>query len=349
MIEGDLQKEGLGLSATDAHKVMTEVDIVFNVAASVNFDDHLHDALWTNYFGVLNLLAIAEQSKSVKTFTHVSTAYVNSDKQGRIDEKIYDLPSGQDPEQIVHEIMQLSREEACRREPLYLGHYPNTYTFTKSLTERTLKKRKSPLKVCIVRPSIVISAFEEPFLGWTETISAMGGLLFAGILGLINYLQVDPHQILDLVPVDYVSNLILASANYNFLNGVPGEPLVVHCSSSQLNRVKIWDIVEILKANAQFNASDKQQKTPAIYLTTSPLLYNSLFFFTQALPVKILAKISTMPVIGNQKLEARAKTFARLIDKMNSMQGLFLHFTNNEFIYDSTNSQKIWSSMSPND
>jgi len=143
--------------------------------------------------------------------------------------------------------------------------------------------------------------------------------------------------------------LILASANYNSLNGAAGEPLVVHCSSSQLNRVKIWDIVEILKANAQFNASDKQQKTPSIFLTTSPLLYKSLFFFTQALPVKILAKISTMPVIGNQKLEARAKTFARLIDKMNSMQGLFLHFTNNEFIYDSTNSQKIWNAMALSD
>jgi fatty acyl-CoA reductase len=58
----------------------------------------------------------------------------------------------------------------------------------------------------IVRPSIVISAFQEPILGWTETISAMGGLVFAVMLGLINYLNCNDKQILDIVPVDYVSN-----------------------------------------------------------------------------------------------------------------------------------------------
>jgi hypothetical protein len=31
----------------------------------------------------------------------------------------------------------------------------------------------------------------EPFNGWTETISAMGGLLFATMLGLVNYLNCD--------------------------------------------------------------------------------------------------------------------------------------------------------------
>jgi len=92
-----------------------------------------------------------------------------------------------------------------------LGRYPNTYTYTKALTERTLRKRHGLLKVLIVRPSIVISSMSEPFNGWTETISAMGGLLFASMLGLINYLHCDDKQILDIVPVDYVSNLILCA------------------------------------------------------------------------------------------------------------------------------------------
>jgi hypothetical protein len=42
----------------------------------------------------------------------------------------------------------------------------------------------------------------------------MGALLFAGILGLVNYLYCDPNQILDIVPVDYVSNLILCTTAY---------------------------------------------------------------------------------------------------------------------------------------
>lgn len=75
------------------------------------------------------------------------------------------------------------------REKEIIGRYPNTYTFTKALTERMLKKRRGDLKICIVRPSIVISALDEPLLGWTETISALGGVLFAAMLGLINFLH----------------------------------------------------------------------------------------------------------------------------------------------------------------
>lgn len=95
-----------------------------------------------------------------------------------------------------------------------IGKYPNTYTFTKALTERVLKKNHGDVKVTIVRPSIVISTFEEPFLGWTEAISALGGLLFAVQMGLINYLYCNSSQVLDIVPCDYVSNLIItATAN----------------------------------------------------------------------------------------------------------------------------------------
>jgi len=125
-------------------------------------------------------------------FTHVSTAYVNSDKQGSIEEKVYDMPGNLDAEVIVQDIMKMTPAQLEKEENKILGSFPNTYTFAKAMVERTLLKRKGNLKLAIVRPSIVISAYEEPFSGWTETISAMGSLLFAGILGLVNYLNCDP-------------------------------------------------------------------------------------------------------------------------------------------------------------
>lgn len=60
--------------------------------------------------------------------------------------------------------------------------------------------------MAILRPSIVISAYQEPVLGWTETLSAMGGLAYAAMLGLMNFLYANEHQPLDIVPVDFVSN-----------------------------------------------------------------------------------------------------------------------------------------------
>jgi nucleoside-diphosphate-sugar epimerase len=117
------------------------------------------------------------------------------------------------------------------REKEIIGKYPNTYTFTKALTERVLKKRHGDVKITIVRPSIVISTAVEPFLGWTETISALGGLLFAVQMGLINYLYCNSTQFLDIVPCDYVSNLVVAATA---LTGQSQGPCfeIYHSSSS---------------------------------------------------------------------------------------------------------------------
>lgn len=45
------------------------------------------------------------------------------------------------------------------KEKEIIGKYPNTYTFSKSLAERTIKKRVGNLKVAILRPSVVISSY----------------------------------------------------------------------------------------------------------------------------------------------------------------------------------------------
>jgi hypothetical protein len=71
-------------------------------------------------------------------FTHVSTAYVNSDKTGHIEEKVYPLPGNKDVEELVSDIMKLTPEQAKRDELKIIGLYPNTYTFAKAMAERML-------------------------------------------------------------------------------------------------------------------------------------------------------------------------------------------------------------------
>ena len=43
-----------------------------------------------------------------------------------------------------------------------LGDFPNTYTFTKSLTEDYLKRKANHLPLLIVRPSIVTASLSDP-------------------------------------------------------------------------------------------------------------------------------------------------------------------------------------------
>jgi fatty acyl-CoA reductase len=93
-----------------------------------------------------------------------------------------------------------------------LGSWPNTYTFTKNNAEKTLKKRRHPnLPIVLLRPSIIGSSLVEPYPGWIDTFSAAGGLTLAGGMGIINYVPGDERNVADLVPVDYVSNSIIAA------------------------------------------------------------------------------------------------------------------------------------------
>lgn len=81
----------------------------------------------------------------------------------------------------------MTPEEQDLRLKEILGPWPNTYTYTKSMAERTLKKRRRPdLPVVLLRPSIIASAIKEPVYGWTDTLSAAGGLSLAGGIGIIN-------------------------------------------------------------------------------------------------------------------------------------------------------------------
>lgn len=58
-VEGDLIIEGLGLKPKDLDLILNKVHIIINCAASVRFDEPIHDALNINYFGAMRMLDLA--------------------------------------------------------------------------------------------------------------------------------------------------------------------------------------------------------------------------------------------------------------------------------------------------
>ena len=53
--------------------------------------------------------------------------------------------------------------------------HPNTYTLTKSIAEQLVVDYHEKLPICIVRPSIVTAALEEPFKGWVDNVYGITG------------------------------------------------------------------------------------------------------------------------------------------------------------------------------
>ena len=93
--------------------------------------------------------------------------------------------------------------------------WPNTYTFTKSLSESLIRNflDASPhAAIAVVRPSIVESSVEKPFLGWNEGVNTSASLSY--LLGtFFRQLPTNASKCLDLIPVDLVCRgMILISA-----------------------------------------------------------------------------------------------------------------------------------------
>lgn len=108
-IEGDIVKDKLAIKPEDRERLVNELDIIINCAASVDFNERLCDAFQINYFGCLRMHELASECKKLQIFTHVSTCYVNCEKKGFIKEEVYDIE--RDPEELVNSIMKLSPEE----------------------------------------------------------------------------------------------------------------------------------------------------------------------------------------------------------------------------------------------
>ena len=89
---------------------------------------------------------------------------------------------------------------------LELG-WPNTYTYTKSLSESLIRNfldANPAAAVAVVRPAIVESSLEKPFLGWNEGINTSASLSY--LLGtFFRQLPTNEAKCLDIIPVDLVT------------------------------------------------------------------------------------------------------------------------------------------------
>ena len=103
-----------------------------------------------------------------------------------------------DVEEIVGKIMAMSEQQVLDNLHKLIGNYPNTYSYTKSLTEKALAKKRGNLNIVIIRPTIVAGALKEPFPGWTDTLAAAGGLTL-----LIGTVLSESHTQSDSVTVDF--------------------------------------------------------------------------------------------------------------------------------------------------
>lgn len=124
--------------------------------------------------------------------------------------------------------------------------WPDVYTFTKAMGERVVEElaHAEGVSLSIVRPSIIESALEHPAPGWIDGFKMADPIIRAYGLGQIPEFPGIPEGIVDLIPVDYVVNAILAVAATPPL---AGEPAHYNVSSGSRNPLRFFELYEYVR------------------------------------------------------------------------------------------------------
>lgn len=179
------------------------------MAANVRFDLSLKEATNFNISGTYRVLKLATKIKHLEVFTHVSTAYCHCNEE--VLDECYYKPT-ENPYGMMEITKLLSDEMLEMITPKILGDTPNTYSYTKGITEDLVHSFHDKLPIVIVRPSIVIASYKEPMPGFIEGVNGPTGLMIAAAKGVVRSMLGNPENSCETIPVDVNINCIIALA-----------------------------------------------------------------------------------------------------------------------------------------
>ncbi|XP_049314440.1 fatty acyl-CoA reductase wat isoform X2 [Bactrocera dorsalis] len=199
----------LGISAEDREILCDEVEIIFNVVASVKFNEKLSDAIDINVLGTKKILDLCMEMKKLKSLVHISTLYCNCNRK-YIKERVYENDIGYEKIMQIFRIFDDETLEKFRH--CLIGDMPNTYTMTKKCAENLVNHRAFYMPAGIFRPPIVMSTYKDPFPGWTDNLYGPSGLCTWSARGLVRCIYGRANCKANMVPADYCVNAMIASA-----------------------------------------------------------------------------------------------------------------------------------------
>uniref|UniRef100_A0A182MGT0 Fatty acyl-CoA reductase n=1 Tax=Anopheles culicifacies TaxID=139723 RepID=A0A182MGT0_9DIPT len=193
----EADSSGLGMDGSKEALVLQETEVVFNVLASVKFNESIRNAIDTNVGGTRMILQLARRMHRLKAIVHVSTLYSNCDRT-HIEEKVYTDPW-------------LNPDSVLQLQHCLVGALPNTYTFSKKCAESLIQQQFADLPIGIFRPPIVLSTYREPIAGWTDNLNGPAGLCLWTVKGYVRVILGNGRKKANLVPVDYCVNAMLVA------------------------------------------------------------------------------------------------------------------------------------------
>ena len=136
------------------------MNIIINTAQETSVDASLDDAVRVNVSGPLVLLKLAEECKNFEAFCQVSTAYVNADRTGYVEERLYE--NDYDWEVAYEQILNMNKRKIKENTKGIVGKFPNCYDYSKRMMEHLMVKsnyKRKNLPLVVLRKGIIGDLF----------------------------------------------------------------------------------------------------------------------------------------------------------------------------------------------
>ncbi|KAJ2951399.1 hypothetical protein O0L34_g13544 [Tuta absoluta] len=346
IVEGDITALDLGMSQQDRKMLSKEVSFIFHMAATTRFDEALPTATITNVRGTREMLALAKTCPNLRAFVHVSTAYSHATRskiRNNVMEQFYEVPIS--PEHLITIAENKDEQELAIVKETALREWPNTYTFTKAVTEDLIRRQSGGLPVCIVRPSIIINAYQEPYPGWVDLSAAYGPVgMVAGMgLGVFHCLWSDRDVVLDLVPADVVNNAALAAGWATTTTTTSSsDPPKIYCVGTSASNPSTFGIVGDAMRTETYNL----QSPKAVWYCYSLDIRNWYVFY---LAFWLLHWIPAYLIDGVCFFTGKPRQFVQLYTKAYKLFVFNAYFLTNEWRFSDENLLALQEKLSPAD
>ncbi|XP_028968987.1 putative fatty acyl-CoA reductase CG5065 [Galendromus occidentalis] len=339
-VNGDMLQDRLGVSDEDLQILRKEVDIVVHSAASVRFDAPLRDAVHMNLCGTKKLFDMARTFEKLKVFVHISTCYANCDNDV-IEERIYE--SEHDSEKIMELVEGLDEKSLEKMQEELLAEKPNTYTFTKHLTELMIQKYNEtvPFTITIVRPSIVVASMSEPFPGWVDNYNGPSGMVCSTACGLLKSIYSRSEMRTDLIPVNIVAKTVILAA---WRAGTTDSKKIgiYNCAIGDRAPSFTWgDFANFQKKLVKEVTFNNAVRYPALTLRSNWTMHKLSMIFQHFLPAFIGDGVLSM--IGKKPFLNKA------YEQINAMQSALSFFTTHEWTFRTEKLEELSEFLDEND
>ncbi|KAL1139603.1 hypothetical protein AAG570_006585 [Ranatra chinensis] len=330
-INGDMSEKGMGMSEEDRKLVRGCVQVVFHSAATIRFDEPLRKAVLLNTRGTREVLELAKGMEKLELFLHVSTAYCHLQEKV-LEEKSY--PPADNPHKVIKFCELLDEEIIDSVSKKILKDFPNSYAFTKNLSEGLVVEQMNNGMPCLIaRPSVVIPVWLEPLPGWTDNINGPTGLLIGAGKGVIRTMYCDNTGYADYAPVDLAVNAILLAA-WNYMSVKYVESNIFNLTTSADMKVTWQDVVDTGK-DISLNEIPLNNVVwyPGGSMKRSKLLHQICVIFLHLIPALILDGIIYLS--GNKPV------LLRIQDRITKGFEVFEYYANNQWEFKNDNIKEL--------